>query len=347
MEPQMKLHARPWLATLVALAIGVAAFGAPKAVAADNEWKMHMVLLKDREEAKWTQKYIDEVNAAVGDDLKITLYPGGSLGIKDVDLLRILPSGTAIQAAIIYPSYLARDIPELANTITWGAIPTREKTIELLPTLKDVYGSIYARHGLELVGFVNHPLTTLEIFCKEPINSIAQLKSKKLRVNDKFAVDVWTELGVAAQIVNQYDLYLALSTGVVDCAAHPIGLAQEISLQEVAPYSAYILPYNLPPWGIVVSKAAFDKLKPETQAKLREIGDKITRESAEPFLRGEFNKMVADKAIAAGIKVIEPFSEADQKAFRDVAVKHWAELNLKTSPEAKANYEKIRAFLDR
>ena len=341
-------HGGSWRSGLAALSLAAASlFATLNAGAADNAWRMHMVTAPEREDTKWAQRFADEVNAVAGEELEISFYPSGSLGIQDVDLLRILPPGGAIQAAVTFPPYLTRDIPELANVIGWGVIPTREKLVELLPTLQEIYGGIYGKHGIELIGFINHPYTTFEIFCKEPINSIEALKSKKIRVMDKFLSDVWSELGVSAQIIGQYDLYLALSTGVVDCALHSIGLATDISLHEVAPHSAYLMPYNIPPWGIIVSKAAMDKLSPEAQAKIREIGRKITEESAKPFLSGEVADVMAAAAVKAGIQVIEPFSEADQEAFRNVALKYWEHLNVSGGAETEANYRKLREQLDR
>ncbi|MBJ3777137.1 TRAP transporter substrate-binding protein DctP [Acuticoccus mangrovi] len=335
-------HLRRTVAAIATLAAASATAGG--ATAAENEWRMHMVISDTREEAKYVKEFVDEVNERSNGDLEITLYPSASLGIKDVDLIRILPPGNAVQAALIAPGYMARDVPELAYTIAFGSVPTRAKLVELYPLLHEIYGGIYARYDTVLLGFVSNQLSTVEVFCKEPINTLEELRSKKLRVSDKFSVDLWAKLGVSAQIIGQYDLYVAMSTGVVDCAQHLIGMSLDISLHEVAPYAAYITPYNVPPWGIVASKRAFDKLKPETQAMLFEVGEKIGLESAEPFLSGSHNDAISAEAIAAGVKVVEPFSEADQKAYRDAALEIWEAKMRSLGESATANYEKIHAM---
>ncbi len=47
----------------------------------------------------------------------------------------------------------------------------------------------------------------------EPIRTIEGLKSKKLRVWARDQVETFTRLGVAAQIIPQEDMYVAMKTG--------------------------------------------------------------------------------------------------------------------------------------
>lgn len=73
--------------------------GLEAARAADTEWKMHIVWVPARPEAQAYQNFADRVSEQAGDALDVKLFTGGSLGVKDADLLRILPRGNIIQAA--------------------------------------------------------------------------------------------------------------------------------------------------------------------------------------------------------------------------------------------------------
>ncbi|MCF3933258.1 TRAP transporter substrate-binding protein DctP [Acuticoccus sp. M5D2P5] len=332
-------------AAATAIVAGTAAFGlmadtAP-ASAADANWKMHIVWVPARPEAQAYQTFVDTVNENAGDALQIQLFPSGSLGVKDADMLRFLPRGNIIQAAGLYPGYLTRDKPQYAFTLPPGVVSQPEMLQEILPELSEIYGETYDEAGIELLGFVGHAVRDTHIMCKEPVNTLDELRGKKVRVWEQFHVDVFKKLGVSAQIVGQNDLYVAMQTGVVDCAVYPIGLAVTVSLQEVAPYASYLFPYVLHPLNILASKTAFDALPPETQEIVRDAAKKAEAESFEAYLSGVNDKKALEVFEADGGTLLDPFPEADQQAFVDAARETWKELADGGGEAAQANYETI------
>jgi len=205
--------------TAAAIAVTGAGLVAPApASAADINWKMHMVWVPARPEAQAYQRFADEVTKRAGDALDIQLFSSGSLGVKDPDMLRILPRGNIIQAAGLYPGYLSRDKPQYAYTLPAGVVSAPEKLQAILPELRSIYEETYDEAGIKLLGFVGHAVRDTHIMCKEPVNTLEDLRTKKLRVWEQFHVDVFEKLGVSAQIIGQNDLYVAMQTGVIDCA---------------------------------------------------------------------------------------------------------------------------------
>jgi TRAP-type C4-dicarboxylate transport system substrate-binding protein len=79
-------------ALMAGLAVAAAALGGAAEAAAQTTWKMHIVWVPARPEAQAFKKFADAVNDKAKGKLKIELHPGGSLGVKDVDMLRILAS---------------------------------------------------------------------------------------------------------------------------------------------------------------------------------------------------------------------------------------------------------------
>ena len=65
--------------------------------------------------------------------------------------------------------------------------------------------------------------------------ALAGLKGKKLRVWEKFHVQTFETLGIAAQVVGQNDLYLAMQTGVIDCAVYPMDLPTQSRCRKSRP----------------------------------------------------------------------------------------------------------------
>ena len=334
---------------MVYVVIAIAASGLglmPAASAQTTELKMHSVLAKTRPEAIAFQEFADHVYETSGHRLKVNIYHGGALGIKDADLLRILP-GESIDMAALYAEYLVRDVPELAYVFVQGAIRNADEQLTVTPTLQDIYRQIYAKYGVRIIQAVQTPIRNVHIFCKEPVNTLAQLKGKKLRVWSKHQVETFAKLGVPAQIIAQNDLYLAMQTGVVDCAVYPVSIAKTISLQEVAKYAAYLHPYAGVPFNITISERAWKKLSPADQKILTDSGEWIWNKTAKEFRENAAaGEIEAEKALAAeGVKILPPFPQADRDAFTKAARDTWLELSKSVGESALKNREKVLAAL--
>ena len=77
----------------------------------------------------FAKRFADMVNEKAAGKLKIDLHQGGTLGVKDVDMLRILPAGNVIQIAGLYPGYMTRDVPEYASTLPPGVVKEPAKMV--------------------------------------------------------------------------------------------------------------------------------------------------------------------------------------------------------------------------
>lgn len=340
----LRLNLRTWVRALLGF---VGTILALSSFAQGANWKMHIVWVPAREEAKAYQQFVDLVNERAKGKLNITLHPGGSLGVKDTDMLRVLPPGNLIQAAGLYPGYMTRDVPEYAVTLPPGVIKDAESMVDVLPALTRIYQETYDKWGIKLLGYVAHPVRDTHIYCREPINTLAQLKGKKLRVWEKFHVQAFEGLGVAAQVIGQNDLYIAMKTGVVDCAVYPIGFANTISLQEVAPNAAYLFPYVLHPLNLIVSKKAFDALPADVQKIVEEAAQQVQKATIAAYLKGDFDKAATAEFQKKGGKLLEPFPAADQLRFQTVARDVWEREAKAIGAKAQEHREAVLKALPR
>lgn len=328
----------------VGLAAGLMASAAPSAQAA-TQWKMHMVWVPQRVEAQYYQKFVDLVNERAKGKLEIKLFPGASLGIKDQDMLRILPRGNVIQAAGLYPGYMTRDEPEYAVTLPPGVVEDPAKLDDLVPVLTGIYGKTYDKWGIKLLGYVAHPVRDNYVICKDKVDSLDDLKGKKVRVWEKAQADTFERLGIAAQIIGQNDLYMAMRTGVVDCAVYPIHFSLTVSLQEAAPYASYLHPYVLHPLNLIVSKAAYDKLPKDVQDIVQNAAKEVQEASFKAYVNGDVDKKSEEEWKKAGGTLLDPFPEADQKKFAEASQAVWKGSVEKIGGVALDNYKAINTIL--
>jgi TRAP-type C4-dicarboxylate transport system substrate-binding protein len=334
------------LAAVLMSSASAGLLGVNSARAADSEWKMHIVWVPARPEAQAYQNFADRVSEQAGDALDVKLFTGGSLGVKDADLLRILPRGNIIQAAGLYPGYLTRDKPQYAYTLPPGVVAQPETLQEILPELRELYEATYDEVGIKLLGFVGHAVRDTHIMCKEPLNSLEQLRGKKVRVWEQFHVDVLEKLGISAQIVGQNDLYVAMQTGVIDCAVYPIGLAVSVSLQEVAPYASYLFPYVLHPLNLLASQEAFDALSPEVQEIVTKTAAEVEQESFASYLSGVNDEAALKVFREDGGQLLDPFPEEDQQAFVNAARETWQELSAAGGEAGQATYDTLSKAIE-
>lgn len=309
--------------------------------AAETIWKVHSVFPENRAEAVAFSAFAADVERSSEGEFQLNFFHGGSLGLKDVDLLRTLPAGAA-DMAMIFSDYLSRDAPILGQLFVNGSATTPEENAKVAPVLKDFLTSFFEDNGLHVVGFYRAPLNQLAMFCKGThVRTLEELRSKKVRVWSKDLVDTFGALGVSAQIIPQADLYIAMQTGVIDCAAYSHTLALSISLQEVADSASYLFLQAAPPVAAVANRASWNALTPELQEVLVKAADRMWESSAAVAADFSMEEKAMATTTAAGVTLLEPFSEEDQLAFRNAAIEVWADSAQVIGPEAVALREKV------
>ncbi|WGF87846.1 TRAP transporter substrate-binding protein DctP [Marinivivus vitaminiproducens] len=329
---------------LAALALTMDATAPRPAMAADTEWRAHLVWVPTRQETKYFETWANRVNERTGDAFEISVHPGGSLGVKDTDMLRILPMGNVIQATMLYAGYVSRDAPELATVLPEGVLATADDAVKALPVLNEIFDASYSSRGVKTLATFMAPDRTINIYCSQPVNTLEQLRERKLRVWSKTMVDTFAKIGVSATIVPQNDMYMAMQTGVVDCATYYPAAANTLSLHEIAPYWSYLSPYAVP-LEVIVSQRAWDDLPEDIQAILMEEAQAVAKETADAFLSGEFEKSEGIRYDELGGEMIEPFPEADQKAFTEAALQTWEADATALGEPASGNYERLHSLL--
>ncbi|CAH1655100.1 C4-dicarboxylate ABC transporter substrate-binding protein [Hyphomicrobiales bacterium] len=319
--------------TISALAVSALWLLSPVA-AASLEWKLNNNFAETRTETKLLKGYAAEITAKSDGKLKVTAYNGGALGLKDADALRWLTSGAA-DLGLVVSTYLGRDSPELNAAYIQGVVQSREDHLKALPVLKQVYAEFLEKWNLVPLAYMRVPIWKMSLFCRnEPINTIAQLRTKKLRVYSKDLVETFSALGVSAQIIPQNEMYVALQTGVVDCTIYGNQLAHTVSLQEVTKQSSYLFPAATMPFVVSISKSKWDTLPDDLKKVVREASERLEQESA----KTEWDPAAEDTAVAklksAGVNILPDFSSDDQAAFAAAARKTWQQVADQAGPKA-------------
>lgn len=321
----------------------VAALGTADAA----EWRFNNGLPEGRGESKQLEMFAEDVAELTGGSLTIKVFHGGSLNLKDNDVVRWLPQG-AVEMGLVWANYLGRDVPALNAVMIQGSVGSPEELIAALPEIREIYTEVLAEWDIVPAGFMALPLLKASIFCREdPVRTLEDLRTKKLRVWSNDQVETFTKLGVSAQIVGQNDLYVALQTGVVDCAVYPALFAHTISLQEVTKYASYLYPIAGVPYVLGVSKGAWESLTDAEREAIKTAADRVWERTNE-YSQAEANEQAAREKLAAqGVRFLEPFSEEDRAAFLAAASETWEEMAQEAGGKAPEYRERILKVIGR
>lgn len=325
--------------------LGAALCGGLATTASAEEWRLNNFLPETRPESAQLEQFVEDVNTALADeDFTLTLYSGGSLGLKNTDLLRVLPSG-AVEMSLMWANYLGRDAPALGSVFVQGAISTVDELKAVLPVAKDIYAEEYTDWGVTTVGYVAIPTLSVSVFCRdEPVNTLEDLKDVKLRVWAREQVETFTRLGVSAQIIPQEETYVALRTGVVDCALYPALYASTISLQEVTNYASFLYPMASAPYTIGVETGRWDATDPEIKSAITDAADALW-ERTNQYDQDLERELDAREAL--GITWGEDFPESDRAEFLTAVAETWQMLAEEAGGNALDYRQRVLTALGR
>jgi len=307
--------------------------------------KFHSGLAQSRPEAAHIDHFAELVKEKSGGTLNVKVFHAGSLGLKEADMLRILQAGL-VDVALMYGEYYKRDAPALASVYAQGAITESSQHLDVLPTLRDIYQDAYAQWDIKTVGGVVAPVFDVGLHCKEPVNTLEGLEGKKVRVWSGHLVDTFENLGISAQIIPQNDMYLALQTGVVDCAYYLSTVAKSVSLQEVTKYESYLHPWAASPWMFGVSHKTWNTLSEQQQTALIEAGNQVWDETQKLAVDDERETKAREERAALGINILPEFSPEDVKTFVKASRKAWQEMAEQSGEQGLGYYKKVTDLID-
>ncbi len=330
-----------------AVAVGAAAITSVAYTAEAEEWRFNNFLPETRPETAELERFVADVNTALGGENVLKLYSGGSLGLPNTDTLRFLPKG-AVEISLMWANYLGRDAPALSSVVVQGTIGSIEEFEKAIPTVREIYEEEFADWGVTSVGYVAIPMLSVSVFCRdEPVRTIEELKSKKLRVWARDQVETFTRLGVAAQIIPQEEMYVALKTGVVDCALYPALYAHTVSLQEVAKYASFLYPMASGPYVIGVAADKWeetdDAIKTAITTAANDLWDRTNQYDDDT----ERELAAREELVAGGVTWGEDFSQEDRDLFVSSVTETWKQLAEEAGGNAPAYRERVLTALDR
>jgi TRAP-type C4-dicarboxylate transport system substrate-binding protein len=213
--------------------------------------------------------FIDAVNAEGEGLVEIVLYSGGVLGRDIARQPQVVLDGAA-DIAFVVPGYSPERFSDNSVLELPGLFSNmREGTL--------VYTRLIAENALKgyedfvVIGaYVTEPST---IHSREPINSIADLKGKRIRVNNPGEAVALEKLGALPVQMEITHIAAAISSGTIDGAAVPRTPLNDYGIKRVAT-NHYLLGTSGSPLALVMNRKTFEALpKPAKDLILKYSGE--------------------------------------------------------------------------
>ena len=273
----------------------------------------------------------ERIAAASGGSIIGEIKPQTELGLKGFEIMRLVKNGV-FDFAFGLPGYVAAE-----NAIFEGGdlssvtqdIETQRKVADAyFPTLEKAFAETYNAKLLML-----YPFPSQMLWCNAEVNSIADLKGKKIRVYSTTLGDFVEGVGGTSVTVPFAEVIPALEKGVVDCGITGTMPAYSAKWHQVATH-AFTLRVG---WGLAFGAMNMDKwnsMSADQQAMLqKEIGmltDNMWAETAtqDSVAVSCITGGTCDLGEPGAMKLVVPSADdlaARDKIANDVVLARWAE----------------------
>lgn len=165
-------------------------------------------------------------------------------GLKGPEIIRLMRFG-AVDIGMGVFAFVAGDDASFEGIDLPGMAADIDSARSVANAYKPVLEQRMAeRHGIKLLATV--PYTAQVFFCRAPVQSLGDLKGRKIRTRGRNMAELVKALGAAPVTLPFAEVVTAMQTGVIDCAVTGIGSGNAAKWYDVAGY-LYDLPVD---WSI-------------------------------------------------------------------------------------------------
>jgi len=268
------MNSAPALARIVAgllLALGLYACHGSGSPSDLHEWKFAIEEIRGSVQDLYAQKFKELIEKQTDGEIKVTIYPYGSLGTSD-QVTELLHLG-AIQFAMASPGHLGKLIPELQLFLLHFIFSEDNRVNQRIlgdsRALYQRFGELYRRKGLQLLSF--YPEGWQVWTTRKPVRTPADFAGLKMRVmTSPLLIAAYQAYGANPTPLPYSEVYGALQLGMIDGQVNPVFAIEEMSFYEVTDYM--IFPKHAQfVTSAVTNPRFFDSLPPVRQKMVRAV----------------------------------------------------------------------------
>jgi tripartite ATP-independent transporter DctP family solute receptor len=268
--------------------------------------------------AQAAQQFADKVGELTGGKVKVVHHHSGALGgerevaqniqLGTVDFgpITTAPLSTLVpEMSVFQLPYIFRDYAHVYAALDGSDV------------IRKYYDSVLDKKGFKLVGFIAAGYRG--IYGHYPINSVADVKGKKIRVQeDKILVATFKALGMTSTPIAFPEVATALQTKVIEFAEGGINTFYHNKFYDIVKHVADVR-HTHQAVALIMSKASWGKQDAATQKAIMDAWEHA-RQFNRKFILDE-DKGIQEQVRAKGVAITKPdatpFREATKSVYED------------------------------
>ena len=272
-------------------------------LAQDREMSMGNVNPPKHGTSQAAQQFADKLAELSNGKLKIAHHHSGALGGErevaqqiqlgavDFGPITTAPLSTLIpEMSVFQLPYIFRDYQHVFKALDDGDAITK------------YYDAVLDKKGLKLIGFIAAGYRG--IYGHNPINSLADIKGKKVRVQeDKILVATFKALGMISTPIAFPEVATALQTKVIDFAEGGVNTFYHNKFYDIVKYVADVR-HTHQATALIMSKAAWQKQDAAGQKAIAEAWEHARAFNRKFIL--EEDKSIQDQVREKGVTITKP-----------------------------------------
>ncbi|WP_210404866.1 TRAP transporter substrate-binding protein [Hahella sp. CCB-MM4] len=283
---------------------------------------------KNFEQPFWAREITEKSGGAITADIK----GFNEMGLKGGEIGRLMKQGVLDFGSTVL-GYLASDNPKNEAIDLAGLSPDISTARKVSDAYRPVLAKLYKeKYNVKLLGI--WPYSAQVLYCKSPINGLADLQGKKVRTANRTLAEFVEAFGGTGVTLSFGEVVQAMQTGVVDCAITGALSGYSSKWYEVSHY-LYALPVG---WSQVVHGVSYDawndlddRVKVFLEQEIASLENRIWSEAGKESEQGiacNTGHGRCDFGQSADMELVQ-VSRDDKVALTrvldDVVLKKWAE----------------------
>ena len=316
---------RRFVQTSSALSAAIAAVGIPRFAGAQSPLALRLSSshVADLNSSHYAWEQLMEVNLkkAVGDKIRIDYFPNNQLG-KESDVVQQVKIGS-IDMMLTGSSIWATVTPQFGMLDLGYLFDSYDHVAKALDggvgaKLNDM---LQKGTGCQVITWGQH-YGARNVYTKQPVKSLADVKNVKLRVLPTPAfIETFKIMGAIPTPISFGELYMAAQTGVVDGFEHDAATVLASKLNEVVKH-CWMTEHLFSPMVCVAGKRAIDKIPADLRpAFMKAAADSTAQQREIGATKGQ---QAIDELKKLGI-TFSPMAKAERDSVRkEMEAKLWS-----------------------
>lgn len=237
----------------------------------------------------------DMISEVSNGDITSTLTTHDQMGLKGGDVFRMLGQGV-FDVGMTVSDYAVSDSAALEGLdvplIATDAAMAKKAVEAARPMVDEIFETVF---NAKVLGIAPYPPQV--VFCNADIQSLDDLKGKKVRASGRMTAKFLEALGAEGVNVGFGEVPGALQRGVVDCAVTGSGSGYNAGWWEV---TTHLMTLPLGGWDPVVTAINLDKWKSLTAAQQATLEKAVAEKLEAPAWASAQNALDIDIACLTG-----------------------------------------------